>query len=331
MENTEGHLPEDDIDAKLAREIGDALDRGKLDTLLERSDNRFVSALGAFSALHEIKQAATGETAEVWSRIKAVTAKDSQPGRRRLRLVAHGITSYPWAAAASLMLFAIVAIFALTLLQSDTDRLIAQAETSSQSIELSDGSTIVLRRHSKLYRVSDRGHKVVYRLEGEATFAVTHDPSRSFVVEAGVGEVSVLGTTFVISTWGDETRVFLSEGSVRFANRIDSDEVLLKPGQESTIKSDHTISEPVAADENEFLDWISDQMVFDHRTVKSVIAEFGHHFGVVLSVPDLLSSETITGTIELNSLEQSLNTLGIVLGGEFVLVESAQYAFRESQ
>jgi transmembrane sensor len=331
MEDANNHLPEDDIDARLARKIGDALERDELDSLLNTSDNPFVSALGAWSRLYSSKEISGVESGEVWSKIVDATSPDSDVRQPRMRLVARRVSSVRWAAAASIVLLALVTVFALTLLRPDSSRLVAQSDNQSESIVLDDGSTIVLRRHSRLYQLSDRRSQVVYRLEGEASFAVTHNPSRSFVLEAGSGEISVLGTTFVVSTWGDETRVYLSEGSVRFANRDGAEAVLLEPGQESILKNDRTLSEPVEADEKEFLDWISDQMVFEQRTVESVLGEFGHHFGVELTVPDSLLSETITGTIELSALEQSLNTLGTVLGGEFVVVDSTEYAFRELQ
>ena len=194
-----------------------------------------------------------------------------------------------------------------------------------ESITLSDGSDISLRPHSALYKVSVTESKRVYKLEGEAFFVVAKDKNRPFTVQANTGTITVLGTQFNVSTWGNETLVYLEEGSIRLDS--DNKSVILKPGEQAIV-SEAKISEPTSADVNEYKDWLANTIVLNSTPLSKVAAELEHHFQITINLDQFdNSSELISGTIPLSNLTNTLNDLGVILGGTFREVNSDSFVF----
>jgi transmembrane sensor len=179
------------------------------------------------------------------------------------------------------------------------------------SWEAPDGSTVTLRPHSRLIRLDDER---AYRLEGEAFFDVVHHPDAPFTVEAGPAEVRVLGTQFVVSTWGERTEVFVEEGRVRVS--ADAAAVELAVG-EAAAASETGVTALPTVNAEAFLDWQRGELVFERTPLRRVADEIGQQFGIVVAVPPTMASETVSGVIELESTEQVLGDLGRILGGRF--------------
>ncbi len=325
-------LPERDPDAQMASAVGEALDADKLDQYLAQRAGQLGTAVTAYvrneSAARDTAAEAK-ETSEAWRSVESdLREKDEGVRTPRLRLVSQPQRYYRWAVAASLVLLALVTMITLSNLRSESEILIAEAGDSVQTVTLADGSQIVLRSHSVLYRTSDTETQSEYRLEGEATFDVVHNPERRFVVSGGSAAVSVLGTSFVLSTWGGETRVFLSEGKVELTSLGNSESVILQPGESSRVTKEGLVLAPIASDETAFRDWTTNRIVFNQELVGSVLAEFGHHYDVSLIAPDSLVNETVSGAIELSDFDTSLAFVGLLLGGKFVSDDvSERYVF----
>lgn len=58
------------------------------------------------------------------------------------------------------------------------------------------------------------GQRIVALLEGEAMFEVTHDAARPFMVDAGIGTVTVTGTRFDVRRDESMVEVAVESGSV---------------------------------------------------------------------------------------------------------------------
>lgn len=84
-----------------------------------------------------------------------------------------------------------------------------------RQIRLADGSSVVVGGHSKIeVRYSSRSRDIRL-LSGEAFFTVSKDPRRPFVVEAGPGRITALGTAFNVRRSDDMLAVEVAEGRVR--------------------------------------------------------------------------------------------------------------------
>ena len=100
---------------------------------------------------------------------------------------------------------------------------------------LSDGSRVWLNSDTRLrYPVSFIGEKREVYLEGEAYFEVSHS-DKPFEVHGGGQCVRVLGTSFNVMAYGDESKVqtTLVSGSVRVVLDQSDKTVLLTPGHQA--------------------------------------------------------------------------------------------------
>ena len=289
-------LPPEDRDLRAARQ----LEAG------ETATDPLLNALAPLRAEAAIVDAETAD--RMWARVEAQTrprhAADRQP-ERGLRLVRS--RSFVWAAAAAL-----VVAFGLTLwmVQSSSTALVAEAGRSALEVASPDGSTIVLRPHSRLTRTDDEGRQ--YQLDGEAYFAVARDEANPFSVETSTGTVRVLGTEFNVSTWDTRTTVFVTEGRVELAASGES--VELTVGQAAWGGAGGVERDSSAVAET-YLDWREDRLVFDREPAHRVASELAQHLGHAIVLPDEVASETISGTITLDTT--ALDQLGRVLGGTF--------------
>jgi len=85
----------------------------------------------------------------------------------------------------------------------------------TESAWLEDGSRAVLEPGSLVELQFSREERHLRLLRGAATFHVTKDPHRPFVVEVGELQFRALGTVFQVRRGGTEVELLVSEGRVR--------------------------------------------------------------------------------------------------------------------
>jgi transmembrane sensor len=86
-----------------------------------------------------------------------------------------------------------------------------------RTITLTDGSTVDLATETRLSVVFTPQQRLVALYGGEAFFTVTADAARPFVVEAGAGRTTALGTAFGVALESDGARVTVTEHAVEVA------------------------------------------------------------------------------------------------------------------
>jgi len=85
---------------------------------------------------------------------------------------------------------------------------------TQKTIQLADESTIILDTNSRIHVTYSRDKRALILEKGQAHFSVAPDKERPFVVQAGLGEITALGTAFDIRLEGTTTVVKLIEGKV---------------------------------------------------------------------------------------------------------------------
>jgi transmembrane sensor len=97
---------------------------------------------------------------------------------------------------------------------------IETARGGQGAVALSDGSQLTLGADTRvLVRFSGGARRLVLE-RGEARFKVHHDRQHPFVVEAGAGSITAVGTEFVVrrySTYSHSVRLWVTEGAVEVA------------------------------------------------------------------------------------------------------------------
>ncbi|MEP1151600.1 MAG: FecR domain-containing protein [Balneola sp.] len=260
---------------------------------------------------------------QVWKRIEAST----KPAQKSNILTFVSSSTKKWAVAATVVIAAVLSLFYFQTLQIPT--LIAQSGSSIETVTLEDGSVINLRPNSTLYSVAESSTSMIYKIDGEAFFDVTSNSDRTFSVQATNGTVSVLGTRFNLSSWGEKLQVFLEEGSVEVQSTSNNQSLILEPGESALIGKDNL---PVKQDLNidETKDWLNNELVFNNRETGDVLTELEQEFNVIISIAANLESERLTGRLSLENIENALSDLGMVLDGTFVNNGENQYSFESN-
>ncbi|GAB7533234.1 hypothetical protein PS3A_56500 [Pseudomonas sp. 3A(2025)] len=98
-----------------------------------------------------------------------------------------------------------------------------------QRLALDDGSQVLLDADSRLHVRYNASTRQLYLLRGRAIFDVRRDTGRPFTVDAGLAQITVLGTRFVVERFADQVQVSVEHGQVRLSNEHTA--LLLGTGQ----------------------------------------------------------------------------------------------------
>lgn len=194
-------------------------------------------------------------------------------------------------------------------------------------VKLADGSQLVLNYATELDVRLDKEVRRVTLHKGEALFAVAHDATRPFRVDAGDGEVTALGTRFEVRHDAQHVAVTLLEGSVAVDRRKEMEHVQLEPGDqvrftEATPKmSRRTVDSEVVAS------WSTGRLRFRVTPLGDALEEVNRYSIVQIRIVDpTLSDIPISGTFELGDTASVVSALEALLpiqaaeaGGEVLL------------
>lgn len=333
------HSPEEstpeDPARRLARQLGNVRDQeGSLEGA-SWADERLVDALretiAGRDADRKVRPAAP-QSARMWRAIEAEMEPAPSPSlaarlSARLTAVWQGLArpAVRRAAVAAVVLAAMAVAWGL-LRPSGPER-VAVAGERMQTYVTPGSTTVRLRPHSALFRVpTDTVSR--YRLRGEAYFAV---PPRTdtlpFEVQTDDARVRVLGTRFVVRTWGTGTEVYLEEGRLRMRAQVPQSSLRLSPGQRASVSPEGRVTAPTAAPRSLYLGWLDRTLNFERRPLRKIVEELEYHYDLAIQIPERLSSQTLTGQIPLGDRAQSLHDLAVVLGGRFERTDDDTYRF----
>jgi len=188
-----------------------------------------------------------------------------------------------------------------------------RAEGGNQTVTLSDGSFVRIAQGSVL-REWDTEDRREVTLEGRAFFAVARDEAHPFVVTAGAGTVTVLGTRFQVETDGDVVETAVVEGLVRVSNDHGSIEV--PAGQIARMPGGESPTSREVEDILAYLQWPDGILIFQSTPLREIAREVSRHYGRVLQVDpeegEELGSRRITAWFQGESFEAVTESLCLV-------------------
>lgn len=159
------------------------------------------------------------------------------------------------------------------------------------NLTLSDGTKVWLNSESELsfpMQFITPERKVI--LTGEAYFEVTKNAESPFIVELRKAEVEVLGTSFNIRSYPDESEVTttLVEGSVRFAaaNQL----LTLAPGEQSILASSGQLSKQ-EVDVYPYVAWKEGKFIFRKKRLADIMAMVSRWYNVEVLFEDNKAKE----------------------------------------
>lgn len=321
------NLNENDKDLQLAKKINRLLEEKRVDSE-EEQENSLLNLLLHFRARKKETYAYTSVPSErIWNTIQDGLNKQTEAIIHKLSIRQKTLL---WASIAAVLL---ISILTYNYFQTSSKPvLLASSATSIEHYTFKDGSKVTLRPHSRLFMEHHSKTVEIYKLTGEGFFNIIHNPQRTFIVDAGSGRITDLGTRFDLSNWDGNIQVYVQKGSVALQSNKNKKSVTLKAGEFGSISSEGKLSKPEKRNSSPFLDWMSNVMVLNHQNVASVFRELEQQFSIKILVSNnTLTNETISGEIHLDSLNHSLKDLAIVLGGKFSKINDNTYRFVASK
>ncbi len=255
-----------------------------------------------------------------------------------------GKPAWAGAIAASIAAFAIAGylVFAGGLGQDTASPLRYEtAQNQQRAISLADGSIVELGSDAIVTVSYTDEERHLHLQAGEAVFTVAKNPKRPFVVRAGEGSVTAIGTVFNVRTSGADVQVRVLEGTVavrptlarsgRGSARSGAQPVaLVTAGRETSYSRTGNLAPIVEADVNRGLGWRMGVLTMVDWPIEDVIAELNRYLTDEITIGDTAVGDLrFTGTVYpdqvnawLDGLQEGYPIEVVRLGGNTILMMS---------
>lgn len=191
------------------------------------------------------------------------------------------------------------------------------------TVTLKDGTTIKLNSNSKLRfpQQFDKAHRTVY-LEGEAFFEVARNESKPFYVVTDKLKVAVLGTSFNVSSYKQESlyKVAVATGKVS-VSPVDgkaSGTTFLLPDEMAVLDKTNGQLSKQTYDKDEILGWKSGTLFFNNLPIKDIARRLENWYGVNVHLQNTIdSTQLYYGKFYNESLPNILDALMFTKGASY--------------
>lgn len=182
-------------------------------------------------------------------------------------------------------------------------------------VTLEDGSRVQLNASSAIAVDFTEGRRIVRLLRGQAFFQVAPDEKRPFSVNTNDTSVTALGTGFDVRQSAKETRVTVTEHSVKVAfTEPGSEPLKLQEGEELLHLNGSGKSTVRKTDAATALAWRRGQLTVDNVPLSYVIEEIQRHFqGHIIIGNEATAKRVVSGTLFVNNTQSALNFLRAAL------------------
>lgn len=173
-------------------------------------------------------------------------------------------------------------------------------------VALEDGSEVTLGPSAAIDIHMQAHERRITLAHGEARFRVTHDSSRPFIVDAGLGQTRVLGTVFDVDRTSESTRVSVIEGRVALSDAHGASRVLTaRQAGEASASGVHSLDDASAQAQTA---WTQGQWVFYQRPLADVVDHIGRYrHGVILLQGRARQATSVSGAFDARTPDTALD------------------------
>ncbi|NBC84364.1 MAG: DUF4974 domain-containing protein [Bacteroidetes bacterium] len=187
-----------------------------------------------------------------------------------------------------------------------------------KSIELDDGSTVLLNKYSTLvvHPFKNKNNREL-KLQGEAYFDVQPDRQKPFVVSTNNLEIIVVGTSFNVNEYpgNNYSNVVVSSGKVA-VNHKSLNVELLAGDMARLHKNEGELIKQVNSDTN-YLSWKTHIFEFNNDSLKKVVETLNRVYDKKIIITNKsLNDCTITARFEKQSVQSIVEVLSSLLNVE---------------
>ncbi|WP_423126631.1 FecR domain-containing protein [Gaoshiqia sp. Z1-71] len=198
-------------------------------------------------------------------------------------------------------------------------------------IVLADRTEVWLNAGSRLvYPAAFDGNKREVQLQGEAFFQVSSDKSKPFIVETSNSSIKVLGTSFNVKAYPDETveETVLVEGSVslNLGKTLLGKNVLLKPDERVVVASSDNSYSVSKVNVTNYISWTEGVFVFNDEPLPSVLMRISRFYNVGIRWTKDVENRKISGKLDLkDDFQRVLNALTLISDGNYTEEDKAVF------
>lgn len=221
--------------------------------------------------------------------------------------------------AASVVL--IIVLSALFYLLSPEKIITLQTFGENKTIELPDGSSVILNRNSQLSYSKNFGTKHrQLQMTGEAYFEVKKDSLLPFEITTAQNVVTlVLGTRFNLRHYANEPRVILSviSGKVAFGEKGNTTLSTFTQNQSASFSIEqHKL---IIQEENagNSIGWHTGIFDFNGSSILEVKKYFEEYFNIEIILPHNIQNMSFTGYFKQPSLDEAIETIALAMGWQY--------------
>lgn len=210
---------------------------------------------------------------------------------------------------------AAVLLAAIVFWPSSNSTQFATLETEVGEIrELAIGPSISMTVNGNSELSVNESEATVRMVRGEATYRINSTQPGALRVEVDNLVLVDHGTVFNVVRTRHNMRLAVTEGAVMINPK--RQKILVSAGNEIEMQLNDLSYESQPVDVDTALAWQDGQLVFEDRSVSSVIADIERNFATKISISDALRNQQITGGINLSSDEAIVvSDVAAVLGG----------------
>jgi outer membrane lipoprotein-sorting protein len=155
-------------------------------------------------------------------------------------------------------------------------------------LTLSDGTKVWINSETELkFPVSFRGNKREVYLKGEAYFEVSENKEKSFIVHSKKMDIKVMGTSFNVMDYEDETdvRTTLVEGQVIVSDPNNNyKEIILSPNQQVIIDANGMYMKDVNS--SLITEWRNNSFGFEYENLITVVNKLSRWYNIDFTYAD---------------------------------------------
>lgn len=187
-----------------------------------------------------------------------------------------------------------------------------QTAYESREIVLPDASKVRMDASTKLSITYYNGKREVILTQGQATFEVTKDEKRPFIVKNPQLDTRVVGTCFSVSFLDDLSSIYVLNGSVQ-VNESVNHTLLATLGKGESLMYDGKKARVLFVkpfDTNKFALWTKGMIAFDKTPLEQALRSFERYNDLAFITPRLdTSSFFVTGSFQTKDVDKFLVAL----------------------
>lgn len=170
------------------------------------------------------------------------------------------------------------------------------------SLILSDGTKLWLNAASRVVYppVFEKTSREIY-IEGEAYMEVSPDKNRPFIVKTKQMDINVLGTSFNISAYEEETSqtIVLISGSIKVKTKNEQKpiETLLSPNQLFSLTGEKTLIQNVNV--KNYISWKEGYYIYKSESLAHILNRLSNYYGITIKFDNAVGNMRYSGKMDM--------------------------------